>query len=165
MLKCFYPDEYKMSTYVIPFEQLYDEGIRGVIFDVDNTLVPHDAPVDDRARKLFQNLKELGIVCCLMSNNGEERVKAFADQVGVRYIYKAQKPLVKNYLKAVGMLGTTKESTLFVGDQLFTDVWGAKRAGIRNILVKPMDPREEIQIVLKRRLEKIVLKSYEKEKA
>ncbi len=165
MLRKFFPDEYEMSTYVISFEKLYEEGIRGVIFDVDNTLVPHDAPIDDRAKALFERLKKLGMVVCLMSNNGEERVKKFADAVGVRYIYKAQKPLIKNYLKSVGMLGTTKESTIFIGDQLFTDVWGAKRAGIRNILVKPMDKREEIQIVIKRRLENIVLKAYLKEKA
>ena len=57
-------------------------------------------------------------------------------------------------------MGTTRENTLFIGDQLFTDVWGAKRCGIRNILVKPIDPHEEIQIVLKRRLEAIVLFFY-----
>ena len=58
---------------------------------------------------------------------------------------------------------TTRETTLFVGDQLFTDVWGAKRLGIRNVLVNPIDKKEEIQIVLKRYLERIVLKSYEKQ--
>ena len=60
-------------------------------------------------------------------------------------------------------MGTDLSSTVFVGDQLFTDVWGAKRAGIHNILVQPMNPKEEIQIVLKRYLEKIVLHFYEKE--
>ena len=62
---------------------------------------------------------------------------------------------------------TEKDNTLFVGDQLFTDVWGAKRTGIKSILVKPIHPKEEIQIVLKRYLEKIVLFFYkrsEKEK-
>lgn len=61
-------------------------------------------------------------------------------------------------------MGTTIENTIFIGDQLFTDVYGAKRAGIRNILVKPIHPKEEIQIVLKRYLEKIVLHFYRKEK-
>ena len=59
-------------------------------------------------------------------------------------------------------MGTDKSNTLFVGDQLFTDVWGAKRTGIHNILVQPIDKKEEIQIVLKRYLEKIVLKSYKR---
>ncbi len=62
------------------------------------------------------------------------------------------------------MMGTNKENTLFVGDQLFTDIWGAKRIGIRNILVKPINKNEEIQIVLKRYLEKIILKEYRQKK-
>ena len=57
-------------------------------------------------------------------------------------------------------MGTSVENTVFIGDQLFTDVFGAKRCGMRNILVKPMNPKEEIQIVLKRRLERIVLHFY-----
>ena len=61
------------------------------------------------------------------------------------------------------LMGTTLENTVFVGDQLFTDVYGAKRTGIYNILVKPIHPKEEIQIVLKRKLEKIVLYFYKKE--
>ena len=61
-------------------------------------------------------------------------------------------------------MGTTREDTLFIGDQIFTDVWGAKKTGIHNILVKPIDKKEEIQIVLKRYLEKIVLHFYEKRK-
>ena len=62
------------------------------------------------------------------------------------------------------MMGTTSQNTVFVGDQLFTDVYGAKRTGIPNILVKPIHPKEEIQIVLKRYLEKIVLHYYKKSK-
>ena len=97
-----------------------------------------------------------------MSNNKEPRVKSFSDSVGSLYIYKARKPSVKSYRKAMDMLGTDEETTLFVGDQLFTDVWGANRAGIRSYLVKPIHPKEEIQIVLKRYLEKIVLFFYER---
>ena len=62
------------------------------------------------------------------------------------------------------LMGTDVTNTIFIGDQLFTDVWGAKRTGIRNILVKPIHPKEEIQIVLKRKLEKIVLYFYKKSK-
>ena len=75
-------------------------------------------------------------------------------------IYKAAKPAKKSYLKACENMGTTVDNTVFIGDQLFTDVWGAKRCHIRNILVKPIAKHEEIQIVLKRKLEYIVLKSY-----
>ncbi len=160
MLKKFYPDCYKNSTYEIDFDQYYQDGYRGIIFDIDNTLVPHGAPADERSKKLFAHLKELGFKVVLLSNNKEPRVKMFNDVVKVSYIFKAGKPLTKNYLKAMEMMGTNTKNTLFVGDQLFTDVWGAKNANIHNVLVKPIDKKEEIQIVLKRVLEKIVLSSY-----
>ena len=143
---------------------MYEEGYRGVIFDIDNTLVPHGAPADIRAQKLFAHLKELGFESCLLSNNKEPRVKMFNEEIKTHYIYDAHKPSIKNYQKAMEIMGTDLKSTLFVGDQLFTDVWGAKRTGIRNILVKPIHPKEEIQIVLKRRLEWIVLYFYKKQK-
>ncbi|HIY63164.1 MAG TPA: YqeG family HAD IIIA-type phosphatase [Candidatus Mediterraneibacter stercoripullorum] len=165
MFRRFFPDEYVASTYVIPFEKLYEEGYRGVIFDIDNTLVPHGAPADDRAKKLFGRLKEIGFTSCLISNNRESRVEMFNRDIGTKYIYNAHKPSVRNYIKAMEIMGTDKSNTLFVGDQLFTDVWGAKRAGIYNILVRPIHPKEEIQIVLKRFLERIVLYFYKKEKA
>lgn len=164
MLQRFYPNEYLDSTYVIDFDKLYEEGYRGIIFDIDNTLVPHGAPADERAKKLFAHLKELGYHCMLLSNNKEPRVKMFNDAVNVSYIYKAGKPATKNYLKAMEELETTTENTLFVGDQIFTDVYGANRAGIRTILVKPIHPKEEIQIVLKRYLEKIVLHFYKRKR-
>ena len=153
-----------MLSSVIPFEKLYEEGYRGVIFDIDNTLVPHGAPADERAVALFDRLKKIGFDCVLLSNNKEPRVKMFNDAVQVRYIFKAGKPGVTNYRKAMELMGTDENTTFFVGDQLFTDVFGANRAGIRSILVKPIHPKEEIQIVLKRYLEKIVLKEYLKNK-
>lgn len=164
MFRMFFPDEYMVSTYVIPFEKLYEEGYRGIIFDIDNTLVPHGAPADERAKKLFKRLREIGFSTCLISNNKEPRVKMFNEEIKSLYIYDAHKPMVGNYKKAMDLMQTEESTTLFVGDQLFTDVWGAKRAGIHNILVKPIHPKEEIQIVLKRYLERIVLYFYQREK-
>ena len=118
MFDRFFPDQYVASTYVIDFEKLYEEGVRGLIFDIDD--------------------------------------------IQVDYVYNAHKPSTRNYLRAMEIMGTDRRSSVFIGDQLFTDVWGAKRAGIPNILVKPIHPKEEIQIVLKRYLEKIVLHFYKK---
>ena len=137
MFERFFPDAYMDSTYVIDFEKLYKEGIRGVIFDIDNTLVPHGAPADERAIRLFARLRSIGLDYCLISNN---------------------------QLKAMKLMHVDLDSCIFVGDQIFTDVYGAKRCGMRTILVKPLHPKEEIQIVLKRYLEKIVLYFYQKEK-
>lgn len=160
MLEIFYPDNEAESAYGIDYEGLYQRGYRGVIFDIDNTLVPHGAPADKRSAELFTRLGRLGFSTVLLSNNKEPRVKSFADEVGSRYIFRAGKPGRAGYAKAVEIMGTDLDTTLFVGDQLFTDVWGAKRAGIVTYLVKPIHPKEEIQIVLKRQLERIVLFFY-----
>ena len=162
MFEQLYPSDYVDSTYIIDFEEYYKKGYRAVIFDIDNTLVPHGAPADERAIAFFARLKDIGYSYMMISNNKEPRVKMFCDVVDAPYIYKAGKPGTKNYLKAMNDMETTKENTLFVGDQLFTDVWGANRAGIYSILVKPIHPKEEIQIVLKRYLEKIVLFCYKR---
>lgn len=164
MFNAFYPKEYVDSAYVIPYEDFYEKGIRGVIFDIDNTLVPHGAPADERAVALFNRLRKMGMETCLMSNNKEPRVSSFATRVGSRYLYKAGKPGMKGYKKAMELMKTDRSSTLFVGDQLFTDVYGANRLGIYGILVKPIHPKEEIQIVIKRRLEWIVLYFYNRDK-
>lgn len=155
-----YPDEYMDSTYAIDFKKLYKDGYRGILFDIDNTLVPHGAPADERAIALFKELKQIGFTTCLISNNKEPRVKSFCDKVYSDYIFKAGKPLPGGYEEGIRKMKTTKENTLFIGDQIFTDVLGAKRAGLYTIMVKPIHPKEEIQIVLKRYLERIVLFFY-----
>lgn len=163
MFESFYPDVYMDSAYEIAYEKLYEKGFRGIIFDIDNTLVPHGAPADSRSIDLFKRLGYIGYKSMLLSNNKEPRVKSFSDRVGSNYIYKANKPFPASYNKAMELMGTTPDNTLFVGDQLFTDVWGAKKAGILTYLVKPINPKEEIQIVLKRYLEKIVLFFYNRQ--
>ena len=160
MLQTFYPSTECNSTYDIDFQRMYDLGYRGIIFDIDNTLVPHGAPADEKAIALFEKLREIGFQTLLLSNNKEPRVKSFCEQVDSDYIFKAGKPKKTGYEKAMERMGTTKETTFFVGDQLFTDVWGAKRTGLYSVLVKPIHPKEEIQIVLKRYLERIVLFFY-----
>ena len=162
MLERLYPNVYLDSTYDIDFEQYYQDGYRAIIFDIDNTLVPHGAPADQRAIALFKRLHALGYQTMMLSNNKEPRVKIFCDAVEAEYIYKAGKPNPANYREAMKRMHTDEKNTLFVGDQIFTDVWGANKAGIYSILVKPIHPKEEIQIVLKRYLEKVVLFCYKR---
>ena len=101
MFNAFYPREYVDSAYDIPYEEFYGRGIRGVIFDIDNTLVPHGAPADTRAVALFERLRGMGMETCLMSNNKEPRVTSFAAQVASRYLFKAGKPRIKGYKRAM----------------------------------------------------------------
>lgn len=162
MFKKFYPQEYYTSTYKIDFKEYYDRGYRGILFDIDNTLVPHDAPADEKAIRLIKKLKDIGFKICLVSNNKESRVAKFNEKLQVEYIFKAGKPLKKGYLKAMETLGTTVDNTMFVGDQLFTDLWGANTTGIYSILVMPINKKEEIQIVLKRIPEKLILFFYKR---
>ena len=149
MFKKFYPKAQMDSTYNIDFDLLWKKGYRGVMFDIDNTLVMHG-----------EQLREKGFDTCLISNNKIGRVESFAKQVNSKYIYDAHKPSTRNYIKAMELMNTDRNTTVFVGDQLFTDVYGANRAGIKTILVSPINPKEEIQIVLKRYLEKIVMHFY-----
>ena len=162
MFRSFFPDEYLDSAYVIDYEKLYREGYRGLLFDIDNTIVPHGAPADKRAIELFERLRAIGFSTCILSNNKEPRVSPFADKVGSPYIFKGGKPSRKGYERAMERMKTDRDTTFFVGDQLFTDVWGANRTGLYSILVKPINPKEEIQIVLKRYLEAVVLMFYRK---
>ena len=162
MWETFFPDSRADSPYEIDYESYYKKGYRGILFDIDNTLVEHGKDATPRAKELFAKLRSLGFATALISNNKQERVERFNKEIGAFAVWKAGKPGKKGYLQAMKQMQTTTDNTLFVGDQLFTDVWGAKRLGIRNVLVKPIDKKEEIQIVLKRYLERIVLKSYEK---
>lgn len=149
-----YPDEVTASVYEMDWEALsgdYD----GVIFDIDNTLVPHGAGADGRAMRLFRRLRKLGFRTLLVSNNKEARVKPFAWQLQTDYVHKAGKPKMGGYRKALRKMGILPERILFVGDQIFTDIWGANRAGMRTVLTDPVDPStDEIQIVVKRWVEK-----------
>ncbi len=164
MFRSFYPDAYVESVHDVDFEAFKEKGYKAVLFDIDNTLVCHGAPATQEIIVFFQRLKEMGYEAMVMSNNKEPRVKSFAEAVGgIGYVYKAGKPLKASYLRCMELMGSDSSSTLFVGDQLFTDVWGAKRCGIYSILVQPIDKHEEIQIVLKRYLERIVLYFYKKE--
>ncbi len=117
-----------------------------------------------RAIELFARLREAGFKTCIISNNKEYRVKPLADALESYYVYKAGKPAARGYIEGMEHMGTSGSTTLFVGDQIFTDILGANRAGIHSILVKPVAKHEEIQIVLKRKLEYFILKKYNKEK-
>ena len=91
-LERFYPGDYVDSTYDIDYEVLYSQGFRGIIFDIDNTLVEHGMPATGRAVELFERLRRTGFDTCVISNNKEPRVAQFANEVGTKYIYDAKKP-------------------------------------------------------------------------
>ena len=160
-----FPAEYVRSIYDYDFDRAYSDGMRLVLFDIDNTLVPHGAPADQRSIGLIGRLKEKGFALSAVSNNKEPRVRTFCDAAGVPYICDAGKPGTRGYLEAVQRSGAAKDETIFFGDQIFTDIIGADRAGIHSVLVRPIDrSTDEIQIKLKRFIEKPVITAFFKEK-
>ncbi len=145
-----FPNAWEKSTYDIDYAHLYELGYRGLIFDIDNTLVFDCAPADERSIRFLKEIQEMGFKVCLLSNNNERRVKMFNEQIGVDFIYKARKPRPDGYEKAMEILGTNRENTVFIGDQVFTDVAGARNANVKVIMVKKLGPKEEKHILLKR---------------
>ena len=160
MLQSFYPAEWKDSAYDIDFQALYHRGYRGLIFDIDNTLVEHGADATPKAVALFEQLRQIGFEICLLSNNKQPRVERFNKNINVNYIFQAQKPYSKNYYIAAMMMRSKPEDTVCIGDQVFTDVYGANRVGMYTILVKPISKNEEIQVKIKRFPEKLILYFY-----
>ncbi len=162
LFESLYPVRITESVYSLDWEALAG-SYGGVIFDIDNTLVPHGAPATEQACELFQRLRGLGMKTMLLSNNREPRVKSFAEQVGSPYIHKGGKPRKAGYLKAMERMGTDAATTLFVGDQIFTDVWGANLAGMDTILTYPVDiSTDEPQITVKRFFERPFLREKHK---
>ncbi len=155
-----FPDEYKMSSYEIDYQKLYKEGFRGIIYDIDNTLVAHDAPANERAIKLLQEVRKLGFKICLLSNNKHPRVDLFNEKIGAYTVCEAGKPWRTGYIKAMQIMGTDRSDTIMIGDQILTDMWGANRTGVPCIMVKKLYRKEAFQVVLKRIPEAVIMLTY-----
>ena len=138
-------------------------GVKAVILDIDNTLEPYEHPLPgEHVIAWLDSLKKQGIGTAIVSNNGWERVKLFNKEINMPAIAKAKKPFKKNVLRAMELLSADKESTIFIGDQILTDVLAAHNAGIRAILVPPINDRRDLFTKFKRLLEKPFIKKYEK---
>lgn len=160
MLSKVYPYQYVDSVFCIDYKKLYDMGYRGLIFDIDSTLVPHGKDSTDEVDNLFKKIYEIGFKTLLLSNNSDERIKRFNKNIKSLYISEANKPKIDNYLLAVDKLKLDKKEVLYIGDQLFTDIYGANKSGIDNILVKFIPQKNEKKIGKKRRVEQLILKTY-----
>ena len=154
------PDIIVDSVYDIDFIKLKNLGFTNIIFDIDNTLVPHGAKANQKAIDLFDFLKSNNINTCLISNNTKERVEIFNKDVHSNFIFLANKPSSKGFYKALKIMNANKENTIFIGDQIFTDVLGANLAGLHSIMTRPIEKDFEKLIIMKRWLERVVLLFY-----
>lgn len=165
MLKNFFPKLKVESIQKIDFEVLAKNNIKGLILDIDNTLVPqHMMDADERAIEWIEKVKSLGIKACIVSNASKKRVIRFNERLQIHAIHRASKPGTKAYLKAIELMEIKKEEAAVIGDQIFTDIYGGNRVGLFTILVNPIDRKEAVWVMLKRFPEKIILSSYEKHK-
>ena len=119
MLKKLYPFEYVENVFTIDYEKLYDKGYRGLIFDIDNTLVPHGADSTTEIDELFKKIQKIGFKTFLLSDNGVKRIERFLKNIeNCSYIDNAGKPSPVNYLKAVKLMKLEKDKVVYIGDQI-----------------------------------------------
>jgi HAD superfamily phosphatase (TIGR01668 family) len=142
-------------------EFLQSIGIKGIILDVDNTLEPYEhAKPGEHVIRWLEELKSSGISAAIVSNNNSKRIDMFNEELDLFAISKAGKPFPANVRRAIEALGCSPNEVILMGDQVFTDVWAAHNAGIRAILVPPINDKRDLLTKFKRWLEKPILRQY-----
>ena len=142
-------------------EFLLSHGITALLIDIDNTLAPYEQPTpDERIKNYFNSLSSAGIKAALISNNNLERVELFNRELGLLAFADSKKPAKKTLLLAMEKMGSTKENTAAIGDQLLTDALGAHRLGIPAFIVPPIKDKKNLFFRFKRLLEKPYVKKY-----
>ncbi len=161
----FIPDDYQKTIFDIDYRLMYSLGIRTLLIDLDNTVLPYDEALPGSAiLDLFQSLSKQGFSVVVISNNHEPRVKTFAQAVGCPYVHSAKKPFPWGFRRALRLVPPVLPAAVCViGDQVMTDVWGGKRLGFRVVLVDALKRNSEKWYTrLNRRWEQLALKSIEK---
>ena len=160
-----YPDLYINNIKEITIEMLNKNNIKGLILDVDNTIIDYNKNILNGSIEWCEKLKQNGIKICILSNsNKKEKVKNVAQQFNIEYIYFAKKPLKFGFNKAKQLLSLGHNNIAVVGDQIFTDVLGAHRSKMFAILTKPLEKKDIWITVLKRPIEEFIIKKYLRKK-
>ncbi len=163
MFKRFYPDIEVKNVFELDEKFYSSYNIKGVVFDIDNTLVTHDTPTaPENILNYFNLLEESGIKIAIVSNNHKERVDEFCKELGYPYIARAWKPFKKNLKRIKDELNLPSEEICLVGDQIFTDIYGGRRMKFLSVLVTAVGKNETKLVALKRIFEQLVLHEYRK---
>ena len=163
MLDYLSPDFYFDKFSDVTPEFLLENNIKTLLLDVDNTLAPYElSEPDDAILSWISSLSENDINFAFISNNSsDKRIKIFSQRLCAPAYAKAGKPFAKRTINlALKTLGASKETTAFMGDQIFTDVCAGKFNGMRAILVPPIKDKKNLFFKFKRALEKPILKRY-----
>ncbi len=157
----FYPKGYFKKVSDINLEYLNQNNIKGLILDVDNTLIDYYRNMAEDTIKWANELKQAGIKMCILSNsNKQEKVKEVARKLELEYSYFGMKPLKRGFKKAKGMLDLENKEIAVIGDQLFTDVIGANRMKMFSILVEPIEEKDIFVTLMKRPIENYIKSKY-----
>lgn len=147
------------SVYDIQLDELHAQGVRGIITDLDNTLVGAKEPLaTPKLIAWIELVRSMGFKVVIVSNNNQSRVDKFAAPLQIPFIHAARKPAARAFRQAMGILGLKAEQVAMVGDQMLTDVLGGNRMGLYTILVPPISPADEgVMTRVNRRIERIAL--------
>lgn len=163
MLKRFLPNEYVNNVFEINPEHLKEIGIKGIVTDLDNTLVPWDVPhATERVMAWFEEMLASDLKVMVISNNNDRRVSVFSEPLDVPYIANARKPLTRSFIKAAAQFSLKPEEVAVIGDQLLTDVFGGNRGGFYTILVVPIVETDAWITKFNRMIERRILNHFEK---
>ncbi len=164
MVRKLYPDFFYENVQSIPYSFFIKERIKAVIFDMDNTLVNSKYEYDKEVKVWLKGLKKQGIKICILSNTfNYKKVTKIGKELSMPFLYRALKPWPYGFKKAIKLLDEKKEHVAIIGDQLFTDVYGGKKFGIKTILVSPIEKHESWIARVKRPVESSILKRYRKD--
>lgn len=160
----FYPTYIYEKVEDIPYELIKKENIELIMLDMDNTLIDNSKKYNNSLKEWINKMKNNNIKLCILSNSPfGEKVKKIAGELNVSYEFNATKPLLKGFKKVIEEKNVKKENILMIGDQIFTDIWGGNRMGVKTVLVTPINKNESFLSRIKRPIEKIVLKKYRDE--
>lgn len=143
------------DVYTITPEALAELGVKGIVFDIDNTIAPYEVErPTEKMKAYFAELRDAGIKMAFVSNNQGNRVVTFNEGLGLFYVCKAGKPSPKGVRRCIEHFGLNNDEVIAVGDQIFTDCVAAHRAGIKFAMVKPIQPVESLFFRIKRFFER-----------
>lgn len=158
----FIPDIYAQSIYTINYKKLKKNGIKCLLFDLDNTLISYKATYPDTKLKELFHVLERDFKLIIISNSTKKRLRPFKEQLNVDTAYSSRKPSKKKYLKIKELYKLEEKDVACIGDQLLTDIWGANRMGFTSILVNRISKHEPIWTRCNRFFEGFILRKLEK---
>lgn len=154
----FVPDIYQKSIYTIDYDRLKSEGVKCILFDLDNTLVsPFVKTPNDKIAKLFYKLKDKKFKVIIFSNSSKKRLEPFKNGLDVDVAYRAMKPFKRKFNKIISLYKLELSEVVIVGDQIMTDILGGNRVGIKTILVNPISQRDRKVTLPNRKLEAYIM--------